>query len=470
MRALLVQPDYPRTAADGAALEDRLLPARSLIELAALLDQRGHETIVLDPLTALASGPGDRVDMPQALARTLERERPDAVGLCVYTPLRKEARELARVVKRHAPDLPVIIGGPHPARIAPSLLENWPEIDYVCLGAAELSLPPLLERLESGRPALEQIPHLAFRSGAFTVSETGKSAFIVDLSRLPPVRYDRYLERLAGKQIKRAYLLTSRGCAHWCNFCSNLWKKVLPAEPAAVARELAHLVRDCGAEEVILYDDCFGKKPEHAKSVLEEIAAQKLEVRLQAVTTFDAIKRDWLSLFQKAGGRDLLIGLESGSYRLRRKMNKHTREDEIFTGALAARARGMRLGVYIMLGFPSEEPNDVVQTYRLLEKLDPDQVMATIYDLKPGDMLFEFAVTSRLKTPESWLDEDTRLINDMNEQDLEHYAALALAFERSFHQQTLLPEHDSADFILGLDPAELGPLIEEKTQRLKNHA
>ena len=49
MRVLLVQPDYKRKAEKGKNVLAGLLPARSLLQLAAILENAGHQARVLDP-------------------------------------------------------------------------------------------------------------------------------------------------------------------------------------------------------------------------------------------------------------------------------------------------------------------------------------------------------------------------------------------------------------------------------------
>lgn len=468
MRVLLVQPDYKRRGPDFA---EGLLPARSLIELGALLESRGHEVTVLDPLVSLGvTGEDGGLDMPAALRALLEEGRFEAVGMAFYTPNRGEALELARTIKDFSRDLPVIAGGPHPARLSRSMLEGWREIDYVCMGAAEDSLCSLLDALSGGGGGVHRVRNIGYRRRSGMVRINGKASYHADLPGLPPVRYRSYLERVPGGRVKRAYVMTGRGCEYWCNFCSNLWKKLLLADPEAVAAEIAHLVRDCGAERIIIYDDCFGSRRVHAESVLKAILATGVEVELQAVTRFDVVDRGWLELFRRAGGRDILAGIETGSRRLRRKMNKHMRDEALCRGAELIREMGFRLGVYVMVGFPGETESDLEETRRLLKMIEPDQVMSSVFDIKPGDMLFEFSMSAEILSPELWLDADRRMVNDMSEEELELAAARAMAFDRIFTRQVIAPEHDPAGFILGIPPESIAAAVAGEEARWSGNA
>jgi hypothetical protein len=465
MRVLLVQPDYLRPGRPGLDLARGLLPSRSLLELAGVLQAGGHEVSVLDSLTALTLLEGAAVDVEAGLDRVLAREHYDVVGIAVYTATRREARRLARLVKRRSPRTKVIAGGLHASMLAEGLLRSWRELDYVCLGAAEESLPALLRSLEGKSGPVFRVKNIAFRAQSGHVRLTGKPSYHADLSRLPPVSYRDYQKRLGGRRLPRAYVMTARGCVHWCNFCSQLWKKVLLADPREVAEEITRLVRECGTEEIVFYDDCFGMRPDHAQAVLAAVKESGVEVRLQAVTRFDAISAEWLDPFRGAGGRDLLVGLESGAPRLRKRMNKHIREGDLCRGAELTRQFGLRLGVFLMFGFPHEEERDVEATYRLLQKLEPAHVISTVFDIKPGDLLFEFALQSQSITPAAWLEDEPRIVNGMEAEELARVAARAMAFDRAFTREVIMPAHDSGGFILGLDEGRMEPLIERALAR-----
>ncbi len=467
MRVLLVQPDYKRS---GPSLTQKLLPSRSLLQLAAILEEHGHQAVVLDPLTAISlSGDSFNLDVAAAVEKTLQKEEFDAAGIAVYMATRREARQAAGAVKKAFPRMPVIAGGPLPARLGKEMLKAWPEFDYACLGGAESSLPALINSL-SGKPGpLFKVQGIARRAGPRVARQYGKPVYHADMEALPPTQYRDYIHRL-GRGIERAYVMSARGCPYWCNFCSNLWKKLLLANPKAVAEEIVHLVRDAGVKRIIFYDDCFGARPRHSRAVLEAVIESGVQVELQAVTRFDTVDREWLDAFKMAGGVDVLAGLETGSSRLRRKMNKHMDESDLCRGAELVRSAGLRLGVFIMLGFPGEEEQDIGDTYRLLKKLDPHQVMSTIFDIKPGDMLFEFATSAKMISTRVFLEGNRRIVNEMSQEELEKNAARAMAFDRIFHKSTLMPEHDPAAMAADISFDRIETLMRQEEERLTNNA
>jgi radical SAM superfamily enzyme YgiQ (UPF0313 family) len=408
---------------------------------------------VLDPPLAHAlTGAGASSDPGAGLALLLERERYDAAGIAIYSPLRREALELARAIKHKNRRTWVIAGGSHPTRLWKSLLSAYPRlIDYACLGAAEASLPALLQALAAHTPAAG-IKGLALLAGDLGARPTSRPLLHAPLADLPPVRYDRLLEKLPGGKIPRAYTVTVRGCSNWCNFCSNIWKKPLARPARQVLDEVRYLVEECGTRELVLYDDAFGMKKDQALEILRGIQKLGADLRLQAVTRFDLVDEELLGAFADAGGRDLLLGLETGSAQLRRRMNKHLPDGLICEALERIRRHSLRVAVHLMFGYPGETAEDFEATRRILEKIAPEQTMSTVFDIKPGDMMIEWGLRADLLQEKNWLDLERPLINYQKEAELLVSAGAALLFDERFTREIIVPEHDGADLILGWSP------------------
>lgn len=455
MKVLLIQPDRRRQEADSARLSRALLPAHSLHLLAACLRQDGHEVQVLDsPLIHALCGAGGNSDPLLALAQLLQNEHYDVAGIAVYSALRREALNLAGAIKGRSRRTTVIVGGPHPTRLWKTLLQGYPRlIDYACLGAAEVSFPALLRALAAGGP-VSRIKGIALMAGDLGARATSRPLLDAPLEKLPPVRYDALAASLPAGRIPRAYTVTSRGCTNHCNFCSTLWKKPLYRPVAQVQAEVRHLWKDCGVQTLVLYDDALGMKPTQTLEVLEAIRNLDAGLHLQGVTRFDLITEELLKTFVDAGGRDLLIGLETGSARLRRRMNKHLADGVICEAVERIRARGLKLAVYLMFGYPEETVEDIEATRRILEKINPEQTLSTVFDIKPGDMMIEWGILAGLLREKSWLDLERPLISYQSESEQLAAAGTALLFDERFTREVLVPEHDGADQIMGLSAEE----------------
>jgi radical SAM superfamily enzyme YgiQ (UPF0313 family) len=273
-----------------------------------------------------------------------------------------------------------------------------------------------------------------------------------DLSRLPAVKFADYFAALGERRVKRAYLVTARGCKLWCNYCSQLWKKALYHPPARAVAEARKLIGDFQAEELVIYDDCLGMNPAHSAEIFRGLSSFNRSARLLGVSHFKYLDRNWLEPFKAAGGYGLMVGLASGSGKLRRKMNNYIEDEVICAGVELLRSLGIKLGIYTMVGFPGETPEDLAKTKELLKMISPEQVVATVYELKPGDILIEFGLKAEMVRESDYLNFDSRIINYMTESELRDAVGAADFFETEFTKEVLLKDADPAWWILGFDP------------------
>src|SRR5262245_28355114 len=109
MKVALVNPFVEQMHAELAYAEN-FRPPLGLAYCASVLERQGDEVVIVD---ALVEGMG----FPK-LQRVLQRERPDLVGIGIYSPCRYEGFRTARAIKQALGGrVPVVAGGPHPSAL-----------------------------------------------------------------------------------------------------------------------------------------------------------------------------------------------------------------------------------------------------------------------------------------------------------------------------------------------------------------
>src|SRR3954452_4586632 len=117
-------------------------PHLGLLSLGAVAGAAGHETTIYDPKRLIRSGalPYDE-HLYERVAAALLADGPDSVGFttlgCSFLFVLGVGRELART----APDLPLLLGGPHATMLARPILERYDPFDVVVRHEAERTLP-----------------------------------------------------------------------------------------------------------------------------------------------------------------------------------------------------------------------------------------------------------------------------------------------------------------------------------------
>ena len=91
-----------------------------------------------------------------------------------------------------------------------------------------------------------------------------------------------------------------------------------------------------------------------------------------------------------AGCKHISLGVESGNAEIQKKHcgNKLSDLDKGEEVSRAARDCGIETRTFCMIGFPEETPAMVEETFRLVERFDPDQVQFCAVTAYPGTPLY----------------------------------------------------------------------------------
>ncbi|HBC76795.1 MAG: hypothetical protein A2008_12005 [Candidatus Wallbacteria bacterium GWC2_49_35] len=189
------------------------------------------------------------------LINEVARFRPDIICVNVKTTVySKICYDAARALKNSVPGVIIVLGGLHASSCPEEALEHG---DYVICGEGEISFRKFVEG-----DAPENIGGLVYKTGGATVKNK-KAAPPADMDILkPPARHLRkpYYNYSAAGLIKMDLLETSRGCTHFCSFCSPA--SLYPAKyrthsPEYVFKQIEALAA-AGVKYCMLTDDHFG--------------------------------------------------------------------------------------------------------------------------------------------------------------------------------------------------------------------
>jgi len=96
-----------------------------------------------------------------------------------------------------------------------------------------------------------------------------------------------------------------------------------------------------------------------------------------------------LSLIKQAGCREIALGIESGSERMLKYIDKHITPEMIVRAVRALTVRGIHVKGYFILGFPTETEEDFSATIRLVHQLwnltesDPGVFRCSVFEFRP---------------------------------------------------------------------------------------
>lgn len=365
--------------------------------LSAVLRREGHTTgLVLDPGfedVFFLRSPDDGARRTERLVDQALAFRPDLVALSTMTLGYRAARAFARRLRARARIL-TVAGGPHASARPEAVLEHE-GIDLVAVGEAEHTLAVLVERL--GTERAYDTPGLCHRQGG-RFHRNPPAPAVTDLDSLPIP--DKALFERRGAIRSRLTAIGSRGCRHACAFCSHSFQRDLfratgapgpyarVKTPGAYLDELAALQRGLRPRSVRFWDETFG----YDLAWLEEFTlGYRRRVGLPFACTMhaDSISERSAALLAAAGCRNVAIGVESGSERVRREVHgRNTSDDCLIEAARLVRGHGMRLLTENIVCAPGEGPEDMERTLGLNLAMAPWNAAAFVFFPFPGTRLW----------------------------------------------------------------------------------
>ena len=388
------------------------LPPMGPAYLGAVLEKEGIEVKILDSLIEgwereeAVSGNIIKVGLSfQDIEKKIVEFGPDMVGIsCLFTKQRKNAHEIARIVKATDKKVFTVMGGAHPS-VCPELVLDDDNIDFVILGEGESTIRHLINHL-NGNKSLGEVDGIGYRSNGEKIIRQ-RVRFIQDLDSLPfPARHLLDMEAYFGlksshgtrKKDRFSPIITSRGCPAKCTFCSahKVWGRAFRKRtPKNVIKEMIYLKERYGIEELLFEDDNTTLDVQRAGQIFDMMIVEGLNFSWDTpngVAAF-ALTKKLIKKMIDSGCYSINLALESGNQEhLLRNIKKPLKLDRIPPLVNYVRELGCDVGLFLVLGMPGETEEMMWDSFRLANKLriyTPHISIATPY---PGSELFNICV------------------------------------------------------------------------------
>ena len=186
-------------------------------------------------------------------------------------------------------------------------------------------------------------------------------------------------------------MIVSRGCPYSCTFCAvqqTMGRKWRFKPAAQVVAEVEALRDAHGIEGVWFKDSIFNLKPSWTREFCDLMIEREVGVQWQALTRINLLDDAELALMKRAGLTQIDLGIESGSPKTLKRLDKRITVEQIKEKVALAK-RHVRVFGFFMIGIPGEEEEDVEQTFALARDLDLDRWSWSIYSPLPGSPLYD---------------------------------------------------------------------------------
>lgn len=305
--------------------------------------------------------------------------------------------ELTKWIKSH-PDLKhlkIIFGGPDITFNTLDYLKSG--ADYVVFGEGEETMLELLSELKNESPNFESINGIAFLNIQKQEVKNAARIKIKDIDSLPfPDRkaidltqYQKVWKDFHGQST--ISISTQRGCPYTCKWCSTAvyGQSYRRRSPKLVVDELQWIIDNYQPDTFWFVDDVFTVSHKWLSDFEAELKNRNIKISFECISRADRLNSDVLKILKSSGCFRIWIGAESGSQKIIDKMDRRVDVNHVRNMIIEAKNQGIQAGTFIMLGYPDENDDDVIETVQHLKISQPDIFTITIaYPIK-GTGLFK---------------------------------------------------------------------------------
>jgi len=356
------------------------------------------------------------------LVQVLQESAPDIVIIDINIYEYSTCVHFLKKLKEQLSTLVIAVGSDPTVRFE-NYFENKDLFQIVLPGEVEKEFLGVIDALDKG----ESIN--VMRERCRERFKQNGPVIVNDSASLPFPTYDEYeMEKYRfvyplrmKKRVRWGYILSSRGCPYGCRFCSPAIRKTYGKDfrvraASNIVDEIEHLIWNYSVNAISFEDDNFTTDHLHVESVCNEILRRGIKIKWIVHARVDNVNFPLLVLMKKAGCDLLRFGIESGSSRIIRLIQKASSADWNSKAIQVFRdARKLQIGTLalFMLGIPTETEEDIKKSFNLLKSLNPDFVQIHFFTPYPGSDFYK-----ELKP----------LLKSSDENSFYHYAVPSLSF------------------------------------------
>lgn len=347
-------------------------PHIGLYSLKAVLEQHGH-SVEITSLSPIITESYESYKSKKNIltenfySQTVEdllASAPDLIGFSTIGASYPTTLLLVKMLKAARPDLIVILGGIQATLCAKETMRRFPEVDYIIAGEAEFSLPIFLHYIEENIPFPPQ-SGIYHRTATGKIAFTGDAPLVNDLDTLPIMNYQQFdLSTLPEVNID-----VGRGCPFKCYYCctNNYWRRTYRLRSAKnIVDEIENHYHTSGKKLFAFNHDLLTCNQTVFKELLQTLKERNLPIHWRCSSRIDTVNEDLLECMAETGCYDIFFGIETGSPRMQKVIEKNLDLSKVLPLLEKCRELNIRCTVSFICGMPEETMEDITQTLEMV--------------------------------------------------------------------------------------------------------
>lgn len=357
----------------------------------------------------------------QRLEHIIQDFRPNLVIVNTSTPSISGDLKVANLTKEIDENIKTAFFGIHVTALSEEVFKENSNVEFIVQGEPEYTFRDLALALRDGRP-ISEVKGLIYRVDN-EIIHNEKRPFIENLDELPYPAWDLVnIDTYRLPIINRPFLLVliGRGCPYSCKFCAA-WafygKKLRRRSWQRIVDEIKYVRKKYNVNDFLFWsENSISSERQHIYEISQGLAKEVPGIKWVCNGRVDVVDEELLEAMKKAGCWMIGYGVESGTQRILDLMEKNITIKDIEKAVELTKKVGIGVTTHVIVGYPEETKGDILNTMKLLKKLDPDYIQVYCCTPVPGSPLYDESKKFGWLKPSDWsrFEQNFSVINTPN--------------------------------------------------------
>lgn len=341
-----------------------------------------------------------------SLIEKISKNPPAVVGIPLYSYNLSISYKIIKRIKQIFPETHICVGGPH-VSIFPKETILLKHIDSIVIGDGEVPFLEICQQvINNGKLDQNYIAPGTYTKESVESGVTMNGYVIKDLNSLPLPDltllgdHKRYRDFFSNKIM--GILTTSRGCPFKCYYC---WSEKSRYRSFSI-EHIMTIMRDYkerAVEYIEFWDDTFNPNKKRLDQFADTLQKENLGLTWSIRgAVVQHISFETMVKLKKMGLRIIQFGVETGNERFLKYLNKRIDHKKVQNAIDACHSAGVRTVVNMMINLPGQNKKEILDDFRMLQKIKPTYININIYNWAPGTIIYENALKEKTLTRDFW--------------------------------------------------------------------
>lgn len=327
----------------------------------------------------------------------------DIYGISAFSTQYSYVKWLISEIKKLNSNSKVVVGGPL-ATFSPEIVLKHGKADICVLGDGEETIVDILNNLHN----LESVPDIYYKKGKKIVKNKSRSLKenidVYDFPDWELFNLDKYLNEPLFQECynnKSINIISARGCPFKCRFCSKM-QGLRMRSIDNIIKEIKLLKNKYGVDKFLFAEELVMINKKRMHELCDRLEPLNITWHLNGRVNF--ADYELLKHMKKAGCVRVGYGLESGSDKILKNMNKAAPTKMAAKAIKNTIKAGIIPHTYTIFGYPGEDDQTIQETIDFCKKNHIAPNGFNIITPIPGSSLYDDCVSKRLiKDEEEYL-------------------------------------------------------------------